>query len=205
MARPTQHDSERTRARIVDAAVLSFSAEGFSAMTTRRLAEAAEVNVATLSYHFGSKEGVYRACVDAVYTRLTDRAVDLLPTLMEATPEVMMRAIYRLAREEQAGVRLLLREVLDHGRLTATTEEAHFLPGIEQYAGMLDHLPEALRPDSPTHARLAVVSVGFLVSRFATMDEDSLQHALGVPDRADVEDAVVRALTRTALSLVRSP
>lgn len=205
MGRLPNQDSAATRERIVAEAIAAFSAEGFSAMTTRRLAQAAGVNVATLSYHFGSKEGLYRACVDAVYTRLSSRGADLLPRVVGTSPEQMMRTLYRMAREEQEGVRLLLREVLDHGRLTAPTQEAHFLPGIEQYASLLMQLPEDWRPRTALHARRAVVSVGFLVSRYATMDEDSLKQALGLSEQAEVEDAVVQALATTAQALVRSP
>lgn len=49
------------RARILDAAEVVFAASGFDAATTRRIAEAADVPVGLVNYHFGSKLGLYRA------------------------------------------------------------------------------------------------------------------------------------------------
>ncbi len=45
-----------TRERILDAALAIASTEGLSALTTRRVAQKAGVNVGLLHYHFGSKE-----------------------------------------------------------------------------------------------------------------------------------------------------
>lgn len=48
-----------TRERIVAAAVAEFTRRGFAATTTRDVAAAAGVNVATLHYHHGSKEELF--------------------------------------------------------------------------------------------------------------------------------------------------
>jgi AcrR family transcriptional regulator len=55
-----------TRHGILRAAEDRFAAAGFAATTTREVAALAGVNVATLHYHFGSKEKLYRAVLDAV-------------------------------------------------------------------------------------------------------------------------------------------
>ena len=53
--------SEDTRARLLLAGLRLFAQQGFSKTSTRELAEAASVNVAAISYHFGDKAGLYRA------------------------------------------------------------------------------------------------------------------------------------------------
>lgn len=61
VGRPRDGDPEETRREILRAAERAFAAGGYSGATTRQIAGDAGVNVATLHYHFGGKEGLYRA------------------------------------------------------------------------------------------------------------------------------------------------
>jgi AcrR family transcriptional regulator len=53
----------RTKERILDAAESLFGERGFAGTSLRALTAAAGVNVASVNYHFGSKEGLLRAVV----------------------------------------------------------------------------------------------------------------------------------------------
>ncbi len=53
--------SEDARARLLLAGLRLFAQQGFSKTSTRELAELASVNVASISYYFGDKAGLYRA------------------------------------------------------------------------------------------------------------------------------------------------
>ena len=55
---------EETRQRIIDTAVEIFGRQGFAATSTRDLAEAAEIKTPAIQYYFGSKLGLYDACID---------------------------------------------------------------------------------------------------------------------------------------------
>ncbi|MDT3400221.1 TetR family transcriptional regulator [Streptomyces sp. B1866] len=55
-----QRDAERTKARILDAAVQVFSAKGFDGARVSEIAERAGVNQQLISYYFGGKQGLYR-------------------------------------------------------------------------------------------------------------------------------------------------
>ena len=50
--------SEQTRARLLEAAREVFSQHGFQGATVREICRRAEANVAAVSYHFGSKDGL---------------------------------------------------------------------------------------------------------------------------------------------------
>jgi len=52
---------EDARARLLHAGLRLFAHQGYSKTSTRELAEAASVNVASISYYFGDKAGLYRA------------------------------------------------------------------------------------------------------------------------------------------------
>ena len=51
-------NSEQTRARLLEAAREVFSQHGFQGATVREICRRAEANVAAVSYHFGSKDGL---------------------------------------------------------------------------------------------------------------------------------------------------
>jgi AcrR family transcriptional regulator len=65
VGRPRDGDPAETRRGILLAAEESFATSGFVGATTRQVAARAGVNVATLHYHFGNKEKLYRAVLDA--------------------------------------------------------------------------------------------------------------------------------------------
>jgi AcrR family transcriptional regulator len=82
-ARADRHDDEdRTRDRILRTAERLFAAHGYNGVSMRDLAAAAEVNIASIGYHFDSKEGllseVYRRhCVPLIEERLRGLAAAL--------------------------------------------------------------------------------------------------------------------------------
>jgi AcrR family transcriptional regulator len=60
-ARAARHDGEASRARLLHSGLRLFAQQGFSKTSTRELAESAGVNIASISYYFGDKAGLYRA------------------------------------------------------------------------------------------------------------------------------------------------
>lgn len=59
-----KRDPDRTRRRILDAALAEFSEKGFSAARIADIADRAAVNKQLISYYFGGKEGLYRALIE---------------------------------------------------------------------------------------------------------------------------------------------
>lgn len=58
-----QRDAERTKARIVQAAVEEFGAKGYAGARVNEIAQRAGVNKQLISYYFGGKEGLYHHVV----------------------------------------------------------------------------------------------------------------------------------------------
>lgn len=54
-------DGQEARNRLLDAALALFAEKGFAKASTREIAQAAQANVAAISYYFGDKDGLYRA------------------------------------------------------------------------------------------------------------------------------------------------
>ena len=63
---------EDTRQRILETAIEVFANEGYEGATTRALAERAEVNLPAIQYYFGSKEGLFRAAVEHIASRIDE-------------------------------------------------------------------------------------------------------------------------------------
>jgi TetR/AcrR family transcriptional regulator, regulator of cefoperazone and chloramphenicol sensitivity len=78
-----------TKARIRDAAMLLFGAEGVAATSLRAVAREAGVSPGLIIHHFGSKEGLIRA-VDEAGLALINQALKEVP-VEGPGPEVMAR------------------------------------------------------------------------------------------------------------------
>ena len=63
---------EQTRARIIEAAVESFAELGFDASSTREIAGRAGVTQGLLTYHFASKDELWRAAADQIFGAFDD-------------------------------------------------------------------------------------------------------------------------------------
>ncbi|MFL6673714.1 MAG: CerR family C-terminal domain-containing protein [Massilia sp.] len=59
--RKTRSDGVQSRERLLLAAMRLFAEQGFATTSTREIALAAGANIASISYYFGDKAGLYRA------------------------------------------------------------------------------------------------------------------------------------------------
>jgi TetR/AcrR family transcriptional regulator, regulator of cefoperazone and chloramphenicol sensitivity len=57
---------QRTRGRIIDAAIEMFGGVGYERASTRAIARRAGVSLPALQYYFGGKEGLQRACAEYI-------------------------------------------------------------------------------------------------------------------------------------------
>src|SRR5487761_2239500 len=70
-------------ARLIEVAIEQFGHNGMSAVGTRAIADAAGMQMSAITYHFGGKQGLYRACAEHIAARLSDYLAPVL-TLAEA-------------------------------------------------------------------------------------------------------------------------
>lgn len=178
--------ASETRDRILDAGIACFAAHGFKGATTRTLAAAAGVNIATLAYHFGDKQGLYRAAIDRLYERLLDLQPD--PSLLSgATPRERVAKVARFAlafcREHQTEVRLLLRHLLEEGQLPAPIRERWVDELLEQAELIRSFLGLAADP----RFRLKLLTLNHLVVRFAITPPAELAPFVSDPAAAEAE------------------
>jgi AcrR family transcriptional regulator len=209
MARPIHADAQATQRRILDAASALFSEAGLGGATMRQIAKQAGVSLAMLHHYFGSKNDLYQACNDAMIQELHELLGELKPGLTLARDiheaiETTVRRTYRFARRHRSTVQLLMRSVMDRGELDPLHREQVTIPFLEQGTRLL--APVLGLPAEQT--RLALLSVNYLVIRYALNSPAELAHITGrseeQTDQADrvVEDHLVGA-ARALLGLNR--
>jgi AcrR family transcriptional regulator len=73
MARLTAERVKETKRELLEAAQQVLLEEGYSGLSTRRVAEAAGTQMSQIQYHFGSKEGMILALFEYLNGQLIDR------------------------------------------------------------------------------------------------------------------------------------
>ena len=121
-----KRDSERTRERILDAAVVEFGEHGFAGARISAIARRAGVNEQLISYYFDSKEGLYRA-LQQRWQMISAGA---------RRPEVpiadVVAAFLRLNVEQRSFARLLAWDGLANTGSDSIEPDAYFTEMVEE-------------------------------------------------------------------------
>lgn len=135
----TQRNAPLTRSRILQAAEAEFADHGFDGATVRQIALRADVPVALVNYHFGNKEGLYRAIFEMRTPMIIDQRIAGL-RLAEMEPdrerkvEMIVKAVLvpnlhmRSTEKNSSYARILAREVSDPKSLERKVIEEYLDP-----------------------------------------------------------------------------
>lgn len=123
--------TEASRACILDAAEKAFASAGFEGASLRQIVEDAHANLATVYYHFGSKEGLMEAVLRRRFGPVHQEHFEALrrleqeyhgkPVPLEKLLEAVLRPPLRLATAAGKGeiiMRLIGRAVVEPNRRT---------------------------------------------------------------------------------------
>ena len=164
--KPAPH-AEATRRRIVEAAVKAFADKGFDAASTREIARAAGVEQGLLTYHFPTKDALWRAAADRVFAVLRAGAGERLAALREVEPEERAREGIRHYVRTMAAHPEFFRFIVDQGNRSDARQrwlvDTHVKPGVEamKQLGLLRAIG-ADEGDLP-HALFAMLGAGSLI------------------------------------------
>ena len=143
-----ERNPERSRERILEAALEEFAAHGFAGARVDAIARRAGLNKQLISHHFGGKEALHRAVMAA---RRARPGGELTATEPGELPGALA-TLFDRARRDPAWIRVLLWEVLedpDVGRQEDEARRERYRARVswveqEQAAG---RLPADLEPD----------------------------------------------------------
>lgn len=113
----------RTRERIIEVAGEIFGVEGFKAATIRKIAEAANANVASINYHFRDKDGLYAEVLEEIFASGFKRFPSDMGLSPDSSPEERLKAFIQgmflrlISSDGWGGIsgrgRLLARELME--------------------------------------------------------------------------------------------
>lgn len=150
MAQQSVSDSKSnplTRERILDVAERQFMAHGYEGTSMRMITGAAEVNLAAVNYHFGSKEALLREVFKRRLSWLNSerlRALDALEKQAAGAPlkpsqvlEAFFGTLLRMGADESLGgmtfLRLLGRTLTEPAEFIRTFFAGEYAEVIERY------------------------------------------------------------------------
>ena len=103
-------DRKTTKERILDTAERIFAEQGFDACSIRTLTTEAEVNLASVHYHFGSKEGLVKAVWERRVAPVNRERIAMLdaveaaaegPPPLESALEALIRPFLRMIQDPE--------------------------------------------------------------------------------------------------------
>lgn len=138
---PQTRNPERTRARLLKAAIRLFSTKGFHGVSVDAIVAEAKVNKRLVYHYFGSKEQLYLAALEAVFSRLGEHAPQAAAgsaTGDNRPADVKLRELFSLTFDfldaNPEFIRLLLWENLEQGRhVTSAPERLSKNPFMDRF------------------------------------------------------------------------
>lgn len=167
-------DGIEARNRLLNCALQLFSEKGFAKTSTREIAQAADANIAAISYYFGDKAGLYRA----VFTEPLGNPRDDIPlydqphfSLRESLDGFYASFLEPMKQSElvQHCMRLHFREMLVPTGLWQQELEQGIKPAHLALVGILVRHLELPRVDDDVH-RLAFAITALALQMYVGRD-----------------------------------
>lgn len=184
-ANAPKHDSKQA---LLLAAKKVFAEKSYEGATVKDLSDEAGVNVSLVSYHFGGKEGLYRACL----LQFTQARLDATERILKApTSESELRVRLKLFAEELIDVHVREPDLCkivhrDVERMTAIGEEVFRLGFFKLFLTFVQFLKSAekakLTRKFKDHEQLATMVMGSLLHMLHT---EPMRLLLGRPSIRD--------------------
>ena len=137
-----QAEDASTRERILNAALATFSEQGFDGATTRAIATRAGVNLGLIPYYFGGKEGLWREAVDRAFGDLRRGLADVLGAPGAAggreRAAALIRGYVRFVAAHPEFVRLMHEEGKRDSRRMRWLVDRHVRPLFEATCSMIE-------------------------------------------------------------------
>jgi TetR/AcrR family transcriptional regulator len=150
-------DPQRTRDRILAAALAEFSAEGFAGARVARIARRARINKRMLYHYFGNKEDLFREIFDR---KLQERAGWITEAPMDLGESLAYW--FQMACDDSDWIRLIQWEALGLGEGPVIREEERRASLVQALADLRDRQRRGLLPEGLDAGHLLLTILGVL-------------------------------------------
>ncbi|MGQ0831676.1 MAG: TetR/AcrR family transcriptional regulator [Microthrixaceae bacterium] len=168
-ATATRRDGIETRRSVLRVALDLFSERGFEGASTRLIAERAGVTQPTLSYHFASKDDLWRSAVDDLFERLRSsiaaRHSGLRGVDDRTVATLMVRHFVEFSSENPQLHRIIMQESTHAGPRLDWLVDAHVRPLYENAVAIFQRLrgDKPLSPVAAAHLYYLLTGAGATV------------------------------------------
>ncbi|WP_459617675.1 TetR/AcrR family transcriptional regulator [Bordetella sp. 2513F-2] len=194
-SRQRRADGNSTRAGIVEAAGRLYAERGYAGTTSKAICERAGVNLAAINYHFGSRDGMYLAVLQAVHERIL--SLDFVRGLAgdAREPAEKLRAflhalVVNILDGGNWAIRVWAREVLAPSPLLPRVMRENTQPKFDVLSGILADITGVPPHDARMTQLVLSVLSPCLVLLLAGRDQDTPIQALYAADPARLADAL---------------
>ncbi|MEM8814911.1 MAG: TetR/AcrR family transcriptional regulator [Pseudomonadota bacterium] len=146
VARKPQQRSLQTQQKLLDAAIEAFAENGFKGTSTRDIAERAGVHHPLITYHFKSKDQLWRAGADRIWSEFNDALSRALARSEASRPRAQMatliRAYVMYAQSQPALHKMMLNEASYPNPRLDWLVDTHLKPFFEDTVSRLSDLQE---------------------------------------------------------------
>jgi TetR/AcrR family transcriptional regulator len=198
---PVQERAQITRDRLLAAAIELFAARGYDAIGTREIETAAGVKRGLISYHFGSKEALWKAAMETLFESHAEALSLAHAASSELDPAArlasVVRAFVRFSAELPEVNRIMVQEgKLDEWRLEWIVDRL-IRPYYELTRSLHDEAVAAGLAPPMDHVHFHYILVGAAALIFSMAPECRRLSGRDPRDPATIEahaDALVRLL-----------
>lgn len=158
---------EQTRDRIVEAAVEVFASHGFDGAGTRAIAEVAGVTQGLLTYHFPSKDELWRAAADRIFDLVATEVVDQMRRLpadvSRDTGREYVRIYVRFVARHPEVLHFMVDAQADPAGRCAWLVDSHLRRQYEDFGRTITRFDPTIAERDVPHIFYSMVGAGSLV------------------------------------------
>lgn len=184
----------QTQERLIQAALRLFAEKGYAGVGIREVAAGAETNIASISFHFINKDGLYKAVIEHVAGALARMHQQAIETARqsgepdEAGEAQLVRIVENLIATSLTSQRsqwmslLLQREFIDPTDYFTIIYDRALQPLLELFLELLGNTPAADPEISATLRNQALSFLLFIITSAFMRNKNTFLHLAGKKD-----------------------